>query len=305
MVSIYVGIAQKLSSIAYLIHKLKEHDSMEYTIVVVAGAADIAAVQFLAPYTGCTIGEWFRDNGMNALIIYDDLSKHAVAYKQMTLLLRRPPSRDAFPGDIFYLHSRLLERAAKLNEDFGSGSLTALPIIETLAGDLSAYIPTNVISITDGQIFLEEELFKGGNRPAVNLNLSVSRVGSAAQTRLMKTIGSKLKLYLAWYREMQIFNTFSTDLDENTKLVLSRGSRIVEIIKQKNYFPIDMDDQFVLLFAGLNGFLDEYALDKIEEIEEYLLKQCSEYEFFDFSESIDQINEQLSESLLEALSLYK
>jgi len=197
MISIYVGIGQKLSSIAYLVNKLEEHNAMDYTIVVVAGAADIASLQFLAPYTGCTIGEWFRDNGMNALIIYDDLSKHAVAYRQISLLLRRPPSREAFPGDIFYLHSRLLERAAKLNEDFGGGSLTALPIIETMSGDLSAYIPTNVISITDGQIFLEEELFKSGNRPAVNLNLSVSRVGSAAQTKLMKTVGSRLKLYLA------------------------------------------------------------------------------------------------------------
>jgi len=305
MVAIYVGIGQKQSSIAHLIHKLEEHNAMHYTIVVAAAAAEIAAVQFLAPYTGCAAGEWFRDNGMNALIVYDDLSKHAVAYRQVSLLLRRPPSREAYPGDIFYLHSRLLERAAKLNEDFGAGSLTALPIIETMSGDLSAYIPTNVISITDGQIFLEEELFKAGNRPAVNLNLSVSRVGSAAQPKLMKTIGSRLKLYLAWYREMQIFSTFSTDLDENTKLVLNRGSKIVELLNQNNYAPIDLEDQFVLIFAGLNGYLDNIPLNKVKDVEEFILNQFNEFEFFDSSlESTDEIIDQLSESLVDVIEMY-
>jgi len=233
MVCIYVGIGQKKSSVSFLSNKLKEFNSLFFSVLVLSGSSDSAALQFLAPYSGCTIGEWFRDNGMNALIIYDDLSKHAVAYRQISLLLRRPPSREAYPGDIFYLHSRLLERAAKLNENFGSGSLTALPIIETLSGDLSAYIPTNVISITDGQIFLEEELFKSGIRPAINLNLSVSRVGSAAQKKLMKTISGNLKFYLAWYKEVQIFSSFSSDLDQSTLLVLNRGSKLVELLKQK------------------------------------------------------------------------
>jgi len=242
---------------------------------------------------------------MNALIVYDDLSKHAVAYRQLSLLLRRPPSREAYPGDIFYLHARLLERSAKLSEDYGSGSLTALPIVETMSGDLSAYIPTNIISITDGQIFLEEELFKSGNRPAINLNLSVSRVGSAAQPRLMKSVGNKLKMYLAWYRDMKSFSAFTSEIDESTKLVLHRGERILELLKQENYSPMELDDQFILVFAGLNGFLDDSLVSDIKDIEKFILSFCNEFEFYDDSlDDIEEINEQLAESLEEVLDLF-
>jgi F-type H+-transporting ATPase subunit alpha len=234
---------------------------------------------------------------MNALIIYDDLSKHAVAYRQISLLLRRPPSREAYPGDIFYLHSRLLERAAKLSENFGSGSLTALPIIETLSGDLSAYIPTNVISITDGQIFLEEELFKSGMRPAVNLNLSVSRVGSAAQKNLMKSISGSLKLFLASYKEVLTFSSFSSDLDISTLNLLNRGSKVNELLKQKNYSPINIEEQFIILFAGLRGILDDVDVFNISEVESFILKKFKEYEFYDSTVSIELIHTQLIESL--------
>jgi len=303
MVCIYVAIGQKKSSVSFLVNKLKTLNSLQYTTLILAGASDSAALQFLAPYTGCTVGEWFRDNGMNALIIYDDLSKHAVAYRQVSLLLRRPPSREAYPGDIFYLHSRLLERAAKLNSDFGSGSLTALPIIETLSGDLAAYIPTNVISITDGQIFLEEELFKGGTRPAVNLNLSVSRVGSAAQKKLMKTISGNLKFYLAWYKEVQIFSSFSGDLDSATLVVLNRGLKLIELLKQKNYNPFSLDEQFILLYAGLTGLLDNIEIDKISFIEKLILEEFSKYEFYNENDEIIKIQEDLKESLIDVIKL--
>jgi proton translocating ATP synthase F1 alpha subunit len=238
---------------------------------------------------------------MNALIIYDDLSKHAVAYRQISLLLRRPPSREAYPGDIFYLHSRLLERAAKLSEDYGNGSLTALPIVETLAGDLSAYIPTNVISITDGQIFLEEELFKSGIRPAINLNLSVSRVGSAAQQKLMKSISGKLKLFLASYKEVQTFSAFSSDLDLTTITLLNRGNKITELLKQRNFYPLSVDEQFVVLFAGLTGLLDEIEITKISDLENFILSQFKQYEFFDEDAQISVIHKELTESLIDVI----
>ena len=302
MACIYVGIGQKKSAISFLVHKLKEFNSMDYTIIVLSGASDTAALQFLSPYSGCAMGEWFRDNGMNALIVYDDLSKHAVAYRQISLLLIRPPSREAFPGDIFYLHSRLLERAAKLNDDFGGGSLTALPIIETLAGDLSAYIPTNVISITDGQIFLEEELFKSGMRPAVNLSLSVSRVGSAAQKKLMKSISGPLKLFLASYNEVKSFSAFSSDLDINTLETLNRGAKITELLKQKNYSPMDVDSQFVVLFAGVSGLLDDIEITKIADLEAFILSKFSLYEFYDEEESVEIIHAQLKESLIDVIN---
>jgi len=292
---------KKKSSVSFLVNKLKEHFSLDYTIVVLAGPSDPAALQFLAPYSGCTIGEWFRDNGMNALIIYDDLSKHAVAYRQISLLLRRPPSREAYPGDIFYLHSRLLERAAKLNEDFGSGSLTALPIIETLSGDLSAYIPTNVISITDGQIFLEDELFKSGMRPAVNLNLSVSRVGSAAQKKTMKSISGALKLFLASYKEMVGFSSYSSDLGIIAINTLNKGSKITELLKQKNFYPMDIEDQFVVLFAGLSGLLNNVNVSEISELEDYILYNASKYEFYDENASVGVIHQQLASSLVDVI----
>jgi len=239
---------------------------------------------------------------MNALIIYDDLSKHAVAYRQISLLLRRPPSREAYPGDIFYLHSRLLERAAKLNDDYGNGSLTALPIIETLAGDLSAYIPTNVISITDGQIFLEEELFKSGMRPAINLSLSVSRVGSAAQTKLMKSISGTLKLFLASYKEKLTFSAFSSDLDEETVQILKRGSRITELLKQKNFSPLSIDEQYILLFSGITGLLDDIDIGDILNLEMFILKEFRQFEFFDEEDNLENIQIQLTDSLVDVIN---
>jgi len=302
MICIYVAIGQKKSSISFLVNKLKNNNSLEYTVFVLAGASDPAALQFLSPYSGCAIGEWFRDNGMNALIIYDDLSKHAVAYRQMSLLLRRPPSREAFPGDIFYLHSRLLERASKLNETYGNGSLTALPIIETLAGDLSAYIPTNVISITDGQIFLEEELFKSGMRPAINLNLSVSRVGSAAQKSLMKSISGALKLFLASYQEVSTFSSFSSDLDITTINLLNRGSKINELLKQKNYNPFTIEEQFIILFAGLNGFFDNVDISDISILENFILIKFNEFDFYNEISSTTDLHHQLIESLEDIVS---
>ena len=268
---IYVAIGQKRSSVAQIVKTLEEAGAMEYTIVVAATASDPAPLQFLAPYTGCTMGEYFRDNGMHALIVYDDLSKQAVAYRQMSLLLRRPPGREAFPGDVFYLHSRLLERAAKLNDKYGGGSLTALPIIETQASDVSAYIPTNVISITDGQIFLETELFYKGVRPAVNVGISVSRVGSAAQIKAMKQVSGSIKLELAQYREMAAFAQFGSDLDPSTQKLLNRGSKLTELLKQDQYSPLTVEEQVVSIFSGVKGFLDNVELNQIKSFEKKLL----------------------------------
>jgi len=268
---IYVAIGQKRSSVAQLVKTLEENGAMEYSIVVAATASEPAPLQYLAPFTGCTMGEYFRDNSMHALVVYDDLSKQAVAYRQMSLLLRRPPGREAYPGDVFYLHSRLLERAAKLNEDNGGGSLTALPIIETQANDLSAYIPTNVISITDGQIFLETDLFFQGIRPAVNVGLSVSRVGSSAQIKAMKQVAGSIKGELAQYREMAAFAQFGSDLDASTQKLLARGERLTELLKQKQFSPIATNEQVVLLFAGVNGYMDDIAVNQIGDFEEGLL----------------------------------
>ena len=272
---IYVAIGQKRSTVAQIVKTLEDAGAMEYTTIVSATASDPAPLQFLAPYTGCTIGEYFRDNGMHALIIYDDLSKQAVAYRQMSLLLRRPPGREAYPGDVFYLHSRLLERAAKLNDENGGGSLTALPIIETQAGDVSAYIPTNVISITDGQIFLETELFNQGIRPAVNVGLSVSRVGSAAQTIAMKKVAGSIKLELAQYREMAAFAQFGSDLDASTQKLLNRGSKLTELLKQKQYSPMSVAEQVVSVFCGVKGYLDDIELKDISEFENKILAKCN------------------------------
>jgi F-type H+/Na+-transporting ATPase subunit alpha len=269
---IYVAIGQKRSTVAQLVKKLEETGAIDYTIVVAATASDPAPMQFLAPYSATAMAEFFRDNGRHALIIYDDLSKQAVAYRQMSLLLRRPPGREAYPGDVFYLHSRLLERSAKLNEDFGSGSLTALPIIETQAGDVSAYIPTNVISITDGQIFLETELFYQGVRPAVNTGLSVSRVGSSAQTSAMKSVAGKVKLELAQYREMAAFAQFGSDLDASTQALLNRGARLTELMKQPQYAPLTNAEIVVAIFAGTNGYLDKVPVKDVGRFEAGLLK---------------------------------
>ena len=268
---IYVAIGQKRSTVAQLVRTLEENGAMEYSIVVAATASDPAPTQFLAPYTGCTMGEYFRDNGMHAVIFYDDLSKQAVAYRQMSLLLRRPPGREAYPGDVFYLHSRLLERAAKMNDSLGSGSLTALPVIETQAGDVSAYIPTNVISITDGQIFLETELFFKGIRPAVNVGISVSRVGSAAQIKAMKQVAGRIKLELAQYREMAAFAQFASDLDASTQQLLARGARLTELLKQPQFKPVPVEEQVIGLFAGVRGYLDKIDVGKIGRFEAQLL----------------------------------
>jgi F-type H+-transporting ATPase subunit alpha len=268
---VYVAIGQKRSTVAQIVKTLEDAGAMEYSIVVAATASDPAPLQFLAPYTGCTMGEFFRDNGMHGLIVYDDLSKQAVAYRQMSLLLRRPPGREAFPGDVFYLHSRLLERAAKLNDENGGGSLTALPIIETQASDVSAYIPTNVISITDGQIFLETELFFQGVRPAVNVGISVSRVGSAAQIKAMKQVAGTIKLELAQYREMAAFAQFGSDLDASTQQLLNRGSKLTELLKQGQYSPLKVEEQVVSIFAGVKGYLDDIDNSKIKNFEDQLL----------------------------------
>lgn len=269
---IYVAIGQKRSSIARLVKKLEEEGALEYSIIVAATASEAAPLQFLAPYTGCTMGEFFRDNSMHALIVYDDLSKHAVAYRQMSLLLRRPPGREAYPGDVFYLHSRLLERAAKMSDEMGAGSLTALPIIETQAGDVSAYIPTNVISITDGQIFLESELFYKGVRPAVNVGLSVSRVGSAAQIKAMKQVAGSIKLELAQYREMEAFAQFGSDLDASTQKLLAKGARLTELLKQSQYSPLPVEEQVIIIFAGVKGYLDNVAVKDVKRFETELLR---------------------------------
>src|SRR5579872_6739355 len=268
---IYVAIGQKRSTVAQIVKTLEERGALDYTIVVSATASEPAPLQFLAPFSGCAMGEWFRDNGMHALIIYDDLSKQAVAYRQMSLLLRRPPGREAYPGDVFYLHSRLLERAAKLNEDNGAGSLTALPVIETQANDVSAYIPTNVISITDGQIFLETDLFFQGIRPAVNVGISVSRVGSSAQTKAMKKVAGKIKGELAQYREMAAFAQFGSDLDATTQRMLNRGSRLTELLKQPQFSPLKMEEQVCVIWAGTNGYLDPLPVNKVRAFEDGLL----------------------------------
>lgn len=270
---VYVVVGQKRSTVAQVVKTLEENGAMEYSIVVAATASDPAPLQYLAPFTGCAMAEFFRDNGMHALIIYDDLSKHAVAYRQMSLLLRRPPGREAYPGDVFYLHSRLLERSAKLNEDNGLGSMTALPVIETQAGDVSAYIPTNVISITDGQIFLETELFYKGIRPAINVGLSVSRVGSSAQTKAMKQVAGTIKLELAQYREMAAFAQFGSDLDASTQRLLARGERLTELLKQKQYSPLTMEEQVVSIFSGVRGYLDRIAVAQIGDYEKQLLTE--------------------------------
>lgn len=269
---IYVAIGQKRSTVSNIVRLLEQRDALKYSIIVAATASDAAPLQFLAPYSGCAIGEYFRDNGKHALIIYDDLSKQAVAYRQMSLLLRRPPGREAYPGDVFYLHSRLLERAAKMNKNHGSGSLTALPIIETQAGDVSAYIPTNVISITDGQIFLETELFYKGVRPAINVGLSVSRVGSAAQIKAMKQVAGSLKLELAQYREVAAFAQFGSDLDAATQQLLNRGEKLTELLKQKQYVPMAVEEQACVLFAGVRGFLDKLQTSEISKFEAMYLE---------------------------------
>lgn len=272
VICIYVAIGQKTSKIAQLVAKLEELDAMEHTIVVAASASDSATMQYLAPYAGCAMGEYFMDQGKDALVIYDDLSKHAASYRQMALLLRRPSGREAYPGDVFYLHSRLLERAARMNKDHGNGSLTALPIIETQANDVSAYIPTNVISITDGQIYLEPDLFFAGVRPALNVGISVSRVGGAAQTKAMKQVSGRLKLDLAQFRELQAFAQFASDLDDATKQQIERGRRITEVLKQVPYSPVPLEEQVVALWAVTHGFMDEVEVEKVKEFEQSFIQ---------------------------------
>jgi F-type H+-transporting ATPase subunit alpha len=268
---VYVAVGQKRSTVAQFVKTLEDNGALDYSIIVAATASDPAPMQFLAPFSGCTMGEYFRDNGMHAVIFYDDLSKQAVAYRQMSLLLRRPPGREAYPGDVFYLHSRLLERAAKMNDDNGNGSLTALPVIETQANDVSAYIPTNVISITDGQIFLETDLFYQGIRPALNVGLSVSRVGSAAQTKAMKKVAGRIKGELAQYREMAAFAQFGSDLDATTQRLLNRGSRLTELLKQPQFSPLKMEEQVVVIYAGVNGYLDPIPVNRVRAFEDGLL----------------------------------
>ena len=304
---IYVAIGQKRSTVRQIQKTLEEAGAMEYTTIVAATASDSAPLQFLAPYTGCTMGEYFRDNGMHALIIYDDLSKQAVAYRQMSLLLRRPPGREAYPGDVFYLHSRLLERAAKLNDENGGGSLTALPIIETQAGDVSAYIPTNVISITDGQIFLGTELFNQGIRPAVNVGLSVSRVGSAAQTKAMKKVAGSIKLELAQYREMAAFAQFGSDLDASTQKLLNRGSKLTELLKQDQYSPMTVAEQVVTIYAGVKGYLDSIDISQIRSFEKGLLEliKSDHQEILDSIQKSGKIEDNIDKNLSEVISNYK
>jgi F-type H+-transporting ATPase subunit alpha len=302
---IYVAVGQKRSSVAQIVKTLEDNGAMEYSIVVAATASEPAPLQFLAPYAGCTMGEYFRDNGMHAVIVYDDLTKQAVAYRQMSLLLRRPPGREAYPGDVFYLHSRLLERSAKMNEDNGLGSLTALPIIETQANDVSAYIPTNVISITDGQIFLESDLFYRGIRPAINVGLSVSRVGSAAQVKAMKKVAGTIKLELAQYREMEAFAQFGSDLDASTQQLLNRGVRLTELLKQDQYVPMAVEEQVVSIFTGVRGYLDRIAVSDIGRFEREFLNEIREKKpeiltaIRDSGDIADDIDKQLSEFLEE------
>jgi F-type H+-transporting ATPase subunit alpha len=304
---IYVAIGQKRSTVAQIVKTLEEAGAMKYTTVVAATASDAAPLQFLAPYTGCTIGEYFRDNGMHALIVYDDLSKQAVAYRQMSLLLRRPPGREAYPGDVFYLHSRLLERAAKLSDANGGGSLTALPIIETQAGDVSAYIPTNVISITDGQIFLETQLFNQGIRPAVNVGLSVSRVGSAAQTKAMKKVAGSIKLELAQYREMAAFAQFGSDLDVTTQKLLNRGSKLTELLKQKQYSPLTVAEQVITVFTGVRGYLDDVELDQIKNFEKDILEKIKneKSEIINAIQTTGKLEQETEDLLIKIIQEYK
>ena len=297
---VYVAVGQKRSTVAQVVKTLKDYGAMDYTIVVAATASDAAPMQYIAPYSGCAMGEFFRDNGMHAVIFYDDLSKQATAYRQMSLLLRRPPGREAYPGDVFYLHSRLLERAAKMNDEEGAGSLTALPVIETQAGDVSAYIPTNVISITDGQIFLETSLFYQGIRPAVNVGISVSRVGSAAQIKAMKQVSGSMKLDLAQYREMASFAQFASDLDQSTKNLLARGARLTEMLKQPQYQPVSVEEEVVDIFAGVKGFLDKVPLNKVKEFEEKALAslKANHPEFFEDIRKNQKISEELEAKLM-------
>ena len=303
---IYVAIGQKRSSVAQIVKTLEENGALEYSIVVAATASEPAPLQFLAPFTGCAMGEFFRDNSMHALVVYDDLSKQAVAYRQMSLLLRRPPGREAYPGDVFYLHSRLLERAAKLNDDNGGGSLTALPIIETQANDVSAYIPTNVISITDGQIFLETDLFFQGIRPAVNVGLSVSRVGSSAQTKAMKKVAGSIKGELAQYREMAAFSQFGSDLDASTQKLLARGERLTELLKQGQFSPLSSEEQVVLLYAGVNGFMDNIETNQISEFEVQLLSTIKKdyMNILDNIKSTNALSEENENLLKETLETF-
>ncbi|KAF7118622.1 hypothetical protein CNMCM5793_008160 [Aspergillus hiratsukae] len=303
---IYVAVGQKRSTVAQLVQTLEENDAMKYSIVVAATASEAAPLQYLAPFTGCAMGEWFRDNGRHAVIVYDDLSKQAVAYRQMSLLLRRPPGREAYPGDVFYLHSRLLERAAKLNDKHGGGSLTALPIIETQGGDVSAYIPTNVISITDGQIFLEAELFYKGVRPAINVGLSVSRVGSAAQVKAMKQVAGSLKLFLAQYREVAAFAQFGSDLDASTKQTLARGERLTELLKQKQYSPMAVSDMVPLIFAGVNGYLDSIPVGKILTWEADFLAhlKSNQPELLETIDKEGQVSKELEAQLREVIESF-
>lgn len=303
---VYVAIGQKRSTVAQFVQTLEKHDALKYSIIVAATASEAAPLQYLAPYTGCAMGEYFRDHGRHSLIVYDDLSKQAVAYRQMSLLLRRPPGREAYPGDVFYLHSRLLERAAKMSKQAGSGSLTALPIIETQGGDVSAYIPTNVISITDGQIFLEAELFFKGVRPAINVGLSVSRVGSAAQIKAMKQVAGSLKLFLAQYREVAAFAQFGSDLDPSTQFILNRGARLTELLKQAQYTPIPVEQQVVIIFAGVNGFLDKLDVKKVTSFEAKLIPYIQN-NYPDILESIrkeGQISDELNKRMKEAIGKF-
>jgi F-type H+/Na+-transporting ATPase subunit alpha len=303
---VYVACGQKRSTVAQFVKFLEENGALEYSIIVAATASDPAPLQYLAPFSGCTMGEYFRDNGMHAMIAYDDLSKQAVAYRQMSLLLRRPPGREAYPGDVFYLHSRLLERAAKLNEDNGNGSLTALPIIETQANDVSAYIPTNVISITDGQIFLETDLFYQGIRPAVNVGLSVSRVGSAAQIKAMKQVAGRIKGELAQYREMAAFAQFGSDLDATTQRLLNRGARLTELLKQPQFSPLKTEEQVVVIYAGVNGYLDDLQVSDVRPFEDGLLRLMRD-KHKDILETIrteKEISDKTGEQLKKAVSDY-
>ena len=307
VICIYVAIGQKQSTVAQVVKKLEEYGAMDYTIVVNAGASDAAALQYLAPYAGVTMGEYFRDNSRHALIIYDDLSKHAVAYREMSLILRRPPGREAYPGDVFYLHSRLLERASKLNDALGAGSLTALPIIETQAGDVSAYIPTNVISITDGQIFLESDLFNSGIRPAINVGLSVSRVGGAAQIKAIKQVSGTLRLDLAQYRELQAFAQIASDLDESSRKQLERGQKMVEVLKQPPYSPLPVENQVVIIFAGAKGYLDDVATANVTkfEAELYPYIEAKYPEIFEQIRTKKVLDKEVEEILHKALKDFK
>ena len=310
VICVYVAIGQKNSTVARVVDTLEKNGALDNTIVVSATASDPAPLQYIAPYAGCTMGEYFRDNGKHALVIYDDLSKHAAAYRQLSLLLRRPPGREAYPGDVFYLHSRLLERAAKFNEKHGGGSLTALPIIETQAGDVSAYIPTNVISITDGQIYLEGDLFYAGIRPAINVGLSVSRVGGSAQIKAMKQIAGSLRLDLAQYRELAAFAQFGSELDAATQAQLNRGSKLVELLKQDQYIPVPVEEQILILFAGVNGYLDDVPNEKIKDFERELINYIRAnnkeilQEIMDKKELTEQVKGEIGKNIKEFLSIF-